>query len=336
MSEQAPFEYRNIYAMEWSEDETRLAIATADYTPPDKLDNFQITVYDMVSDQVLYTIPASWGDNNFNNLAWFERHINLTSLTASGILKRYDGNTGTLINQWDAEGYVHSSALNVSVNLAALNIARGVLEPSNEQPIEIREIQTGDLIQSISLSFLDDNQYVDWMGWNTDGSRLALLARDGRGFVYKWDRNSLVPEYEFAYNYIPSTLTTADWCPNGIEIAITNIMAKAIDIYNVKTNTISQPLTQSDHIRQIKWNKESDLIAGLTGHSTVKIWERNTEKVIDEIRLSNQSGEQLAWGHNGALAIGRELPYDEWRQNPQQLGVTICQTRSLPTRYHFI
>lgn len=342
MAIQVPFEDRRIFVLSWNSVGNRLAIATADYIDNQgEYVNHLVRVLNIASGEIELSIPF---DDYLHivHVSWCNNDTELVIVNNFGEIRRFDARNGTLLGQWSANGSISALDINPLKTLLALTISRtfpNSVIPTNEEYLEVYDVMTGDIQQNILLSS-QVRKSAHWLEWSPDGNRLAITNSRGKLSIYLWNGKSLSFQREIVFAPSLAGHTYGTWGPDSRHIAVTasDISVEGVVIYDTESGIIIHKLDQSLGAFPIAWSVETNLIAAQAGSHrgawATRVWNGGTGQIVGDI--DNSYLTTIAWSSNGTLAIGCELPFAKWQQNPQQLGVTIWQPSSLPTKSRYI
>ncbi len=338
MDENYTFETRHVNAIAWNSSGTKVAFITSDWGDTDDIYvNHRLKIMDINSGQIEVDIPAQC-DFIVHTLAWRNGDTEIVLISDGGEFRCFDVQAGCqLVHRWETDGTIQAdfNPSRTQVALVARRLAKKEHKFFDEpEVLEIYDTETGTIIQSELLP-LHENEITDWFGWSSDGTRLAMTNRKGNVLIYEWNGTTFAFQHEFKFAS-DDGITLGAWGQDSRHIALnisyTNTSPSEIVIYNTDSRQIVHRLDQSMLVEILAWNTATNVIAGRPQHPgpdyRLKVWDGATGQIVG-------TGEDrylvaLAWSHDGQLAAGGVIEYEEWLQDQTKTGLSIYRPQMLP------
>jgi WD40 repeat protein len=170
------------------------------------------------------------------------------------------------------------------------------------------------------------------VGWNSDGTLLAVAATQGIGLNILQRNPNNPNQFTTAAQINTGTLNDAQWSPDSRYLACAGTANGNFRIYERLSNTtysqvfLNGAIIPNQGIRKIAWNPDGSSVAITLAIGSVRVFNIGTQvgttlniSSIEPPAITADSGWGLAWNHDGtSLAVGHTF-----ENNDTNRGLTV-------------
>jgi WD40 repeat protein len=309
-------------AVAWSPDGSMIALASGDYWESAQVENLQVRVVNVATQQVVLTAPQ----DGRAKLAWSPSGTDLFIGSGSGAIQRYHVPTGSLQAALDSRDLrIWSGRESMSLSPDGSRIAAIFQRTVGNVEFAIYDSQSLQPVLSVDLPFTSqDKNTLTWVGYSPDGSLLATTGWDG--MVRLWNANTLAQVA--ALSTSPGKrLYAGDWSADG-RLAVGG-WDRYLTVWNVSTHQIITRIEVGSAGSDLRWHPDGRQIATSGG----RVWDTVTgQRVQTSSPVGGYWG--LDWSPSGVLVYGKEMEGRlilQPNENPLGSLASLTTVQSLPT-----
>jgi WD40 repeat protein len=275
-----------VWAVEWSPDGTKIALAGGPPTCTKDIDDgFAVYILDANTEQIQQKLSGH--SCTLYSIAWSPDGTKLVSSSIDGKAKVWDTQSGKLLSTtkeftlgrgkvvWSPDG---TKIANVWVE----DFRFEIFNPTNGEKIRAIGVTGAGVIASVA--------------WSPDGSKIAADSGDDN-LIRIW--NPSTGQLIASLSGHSAEILDLMWSPDGSKLASSGLDQKLI-IWDMSTKQPIKIITADGNIGSLNWNPQGNMIAGgLISPRKAQVWDANSGQVISTIQSNVGTIYNLAWSPDG-------------------------------------
>jgi WD40 repeat protein len=331
MSEYLLIETR-VASLVWSPNSHQLAGAYFDVNVLHKIDTPRIQIMTVGSENDSLIIP--W---YANALTWKPDGSEIASGDNNGAVHRWNAATGEQLATYQhADSYTFQDEDKVEISFPVVAIAwhptTNLLASAGlHNSVRIWDTSSGRLLNSIELGFTEETVLdvaINWVGWNSDGTKIATTHWDGAARI--WDANTL--ELLSELHGHTDFLLSAAWHPNASSNKLATSSADGT-IRVCDTSSEQSLLTLQGHtdwVAQLDWSPDGSRLVSVSPDHTIRIWNATTGEQLQVIETESEVW-AVDWSSDGQVVYGNKVIYsNDKNQTTRGTQLGIIPSEQLP------